>query len=163
MSNFVKKGEAQLLNGGYLSDKEGNPITNADFVAAQKRAEYIVTFAKHAKDKDFVGKEADCLQECKDAVREELASLNTVEFVKAPKKVAKKLSDQLADEALAFMKWEEDSTKVEKINEFLKEFTVLKDYEEYGLFFDKGIVKLNNIYTLKDVVKAVEQTIDLLS
>ena len=163
MSKFVKKSELQLLNGGYLSDKDENPIINAEFVAAQKRAEYVVTFAKHAKNKDFVGKETDSLAECKADVAKELEELNKVEFVKAPKKVVKKLSDQLADEAIAFMNWEEKSTKVEKINAFLTDFRVLKDFEDYGLFFEDGIVKLNKIYTIEDVTKAVEQTIDLLN
>ena len=163
MSKFVKKSELQLLNGGYVSDKDGAPVTNADFIAAQKRAEYVVTFAKHAKNKDFVGKETDCLAECRADVAKELDELNKVEFIKAPKKVAKKLSDQLADEAMAFMNWEEESTKVEKINAFLTDFKVLKDFEDHGLFFEDGIVKLNKIYTIKDVTKAVEQTIDLLN
>lgn len=163
MSKFVNSGEAQLLNGGYVSDKEGNPINNAAFINAQKRAEYVVTFAKHCKNKNFVANEVDSLASVKKDVAEELAGMNKVEFVKAPKKVEKKLNQQLADEALSFMQYEEKAGKVDKINNFLTEFTILKDYEEYGLFFEDGIVKLNKIYTIKDVTKAVEQTIDLLN
>ena len=163
MSKFVKAGEAQLLNGGYLSDKDGNPITNAEFIAAQKQAEYVITFAKHAKNKDFVGKKADSLSECRSAVLKELEEKNKVEFIAKPEKVKKELSDKLADEALAFMNWQDKSSKIDKMNKFLTDFTVLKDYEEFGLFFSEGIVKLNKIYKLEEVTKAVQETIDLLS
>lgn len=164
MSTFLKEGQVVLLNGGYVSNKETKaPVNNADFIAAQKRAEYVVTFARHCKNKNFTANELDCLSDVKSAVAEELAAMNKVEFVKSPKKVTKKLSDQLADEALAFVKWEEDSTKVDKINGFLSEFTIIKDFEAHGLFFDDGIVKLNKIYSIKDITKAVEQTIDLIA
>jgi hypothetical protein len=163
MSKFVKSSELQLLNGGYVSDKDGNPINNADFMAAQQRAEYVVTFAKHCKNKTFNCPETDSLADVRKAVADELAEKNIVEFVQAPEKVEKKLSDQLADEALKFMEWEEDSTKVQKINNFLAEFKVLKDFEDFGLFFQDGIVKLNKVYTVADVTKAVEETIDLIA
>lgn len=163
MRKFVKTGEVQLLNGGYLSDKDGNPINNFEFVKAQKRAEYVITFAKHAKSKDFVGKQADSLKQCKKEVQKELDELNKVEFIKTPEKVEAELTDKLIQEAISFISWQEKSTKVEKLNAFLEEFIILKDFQDYGLFFEDGIVKLNKIYTLDDVVKAAEETIDLLS
>lgn len=162
MKKFLKVDELQLINGGYLSDKEKNPVTNSEFIAAQNRAEYVITFAKHAKKKDFKGKKSDCLSEMIKAVNKELATKST-KYVTAPKKVEKKLSNKLADEALAFMKFEESTTKVEKMNSFLQEFNVIHEYEEFGLFFEDGIVKLNKIYTMKDLVNSVEQTIDILS
>lgn len=161
METFLKKGEVQLINGGYLSNGEGDPVTNADFVACQERAHYIVTFAKHAKGKDFEGKEAHSLAEVKKAVAKELAKSAT-EYVAKPEKVKKKLTDELADEALAFMKYEEKSTKADKINAFLQDFNALKDFEDHGLFFTNGIVKLNKLYYVEDIVKAVTKTIDLL-
>lgn len=162
MKKFLKVDELQLINGGYLSDKDSNPVTNSEFITAQKRAEYVLTFAAHAKKKDFKGKKSDCLSEMIKAVNEELATKKT-SYVTAPKKVVKKLTNQLADEALAFMKFEENTTKTEKMNSFLQEFNVIHEYEEFGLFFEDGIVKLNKIYKMKDLVNAVEQTIDILS
>jgi hypothetical protein len=162
MSKFVKSAGIQLLNGGYVSDKDGSPITNEAFINAQKRAEYIVTFAKHAKGKDFVGKKADSLDVLMAAVNAELAE-QTVEFVAKPKAVKKKLTEQIAEEAMAFMDFKDESSKVEKMNAFMAEFVILKDFEDFGLFFEDGIVKLNKIYTIKDIVTAVKETIDLVA
>jgi hypothetical protein len=163
MKKFVKNTELVLVNGGYLSlNAEGNPpVTNEAFIAAQKRAEYICTFAKLAKGKDFKGKKADSLDELKSKVAAELATKDTV-FVKAPKKVDKPMTQKLADEAMAFMKYEDSLGKNEKINKFLQEFNILNEFEEFGLFFEDGIVKLNKIYSLKEVVEAVKSTVDLL-
>lgn len=162
MKNFFKSTELELHAAGYLISKEGeNAVTNVDFVAMQKRAEYVVTFAKHAKNKDFIGKEADSLSELKAAVAKELAGKKP-EYVAAPPKATKKLATQLADEAMDFMKWEEKSSKVDKINGFLQEFNKLAEFEEFGLFFEDGIVKLNKIYTMEEITEAVEQTIDLI-
>jgi hypothetical protein len=164
MKKFLKSTEIDLVNGGYLAvkgAKELTPVTNAAFIQAQKHAEYIITFAKLAKDKDFKGKKADSLADLESAVRAELSTKDR-SYVKKPKKVVKKLSQQLHDEAMAFMSFEKDTTKVEKINAFLQQFNVLAEFEEFGLFFDEGIVKLNTVYTMKEIVAAVESTIDLL-
>lgn len=158
---FLKKEEVTLLNGGYLSTKEGNPVFHAGFFEAQKHAEYIVTFAKMAKDKDFNGKPADNLLAFKAEVLDVLATKDT-SYIEAPKKVKRELTEKLANEALAFMEYTEESSKVEKVNAFLQQFNVLKEFEEFGLFFGQDIVKLNKIYTIKEIVKAVESIIDLL-
>jgi len=162
MKKFLKNGEIELINGGYLSTKdEFSPVTNDAFVKAQKHMEYIVTFAKHAEGKDFKGKKADSLEDLKKAVTDELATKDKV-YVEKPAKVEKKLAKQLADEAMAFMDYEKASTKVDKVNKFLQQFNIVSEFEEFGLFFEDGIVKLNKIYTLEEVVEAVNKTIDLL-
>jgi len=158
---FLKKGEIQLINGGYLSDKEGNPVFNYTFHAAQMGAEYVVTFAEKAKGKDFKGKKADSLEELRAEVEEALKTKNKT-YVTAPKEVTKKLHNQLKEEALAFLNYGEELSKTEKVNEFLQKFNVIAEFEEFGLFFEKDIYKLNKIYTIDEIVKAVESTIDLL-
>lgn len=163
MSKFLKVTDVQLANGGYLSTGKDNlPINHGGFVKAQKHAEYICTFAELAKGKDFEGKKADSLDDLKAKVAEALATKATV-YVKAPKKVSQKTTKAVADEAMAFMNWKEESSKAEKMNEFLQQFDVLNDFEVNGLFFEDGIVKLNKIYTMKEIIKAVETTIDLVA
>jgi len=162
MKKFLKSTEIALINGGYLSVKDGgSPVTNEAFVKAQKHAEYIVTFAKMAKGKDFKGKAPDSLLDLETAVKAELATKDR-SYVAKPKKIVKKLTNQLATEAMAFMNFEKDTTQVEKINAFLQQFNALAEFEEFGLFFEEGIVKLNKVYTMKDIVSSVEATIDLL-
>jgi hypothetical protein len=158
---FLKKADLQLINGGYLSDKNENPVSNAAFVAAQKHAEYVVTFAVVAKGKDFVGKKADSLQELETQVRNLLAVKNRT-FVEKPNLVAGSLTAQLKEEALLFMNFQENVSKVDKINNFLKTFEVVAEFEEFGLFFEEEVVKLNRIYTIKEIVEAVSEVIDLL-
>lgn len=161
MKQFLKKEQVQLVNGGYLSNNEEKPVFNQAFVDAQKRAEYIVTFAEMAKDKDFVGKKADSLEDLQKAVAKALEAKKT-KFVEGPEAPEKSLTKKLADEALAFMTYEKDVNKADKINNFLSEFEVINEFESFGLFFEEDIVKLNKIYTMQEIVDAVKATIDLL-
>lgn len=158
---FLKVSDVSLQNGGYLSNTEGAPVSNSEFVAAQKRAEYVVTFARLAKGKDFKGKKADSLDELRAEVTKAL-SQQSVKFVEAPTAPERTLTDNLAAEALKFMDFKAQESKVEKVNQFLQEFTVLHDFETFGLFFESEIVKLNKIYTLEEIKNAVLETIELL-
>jgi hypothetical protein len=162
MKKFLKKAELQLINGGYLTDKKGNPITNQEFIKAQLAAEYIVTYAKVAKGKDFVGKKADTLQSVTKEV-EQLLNVQKVEFVSAPKAIDRPLQNSLMEEALSFISFQKDSSKTEKINEFMQQFVILHDFEQFGLFFEEGIVKLNKIYTIAEITEAVIESVDLIT
>lgn len=159
---FLKKNEVELKNGGYLSNKKGDPIYNGEFVQAQRSAEYIMEFAKVAKGKNFKHAKIDSLSDVKAEVMRAIEAKRTTSFVDKPAEVKRPTHDKLAAEALAFVEFKEDSLKVDKINNFMQQFTVLKDFEEHGLFFESEIVKLNEIYTLEDITKAVSDTIDLL-
>lgn len=162
MKNFLNSSKVVVKNG-YLSvdGAEMSPIFHKGFVDAQLRAEYVVTFAKLAKGKDFVGKKADSLEDLKAKVLGELAKKDT-SYVSAPKKVVRKITKGLADEAFAFMQFKEDTTKVEKINKFLQEFNIVNEFETVGLFFEQDIVKIEKIYTMKEIVAAVTETVNLL-
>ncbi len=161
MKQFLKKEDIQLINGGYLSGKDGSPITNSSFVQNQLHAEYICTFAEMAKGKSFKAAKADSLEDFKESVLEAL-SAKDVQFVKAPESISRPTTDALAKEALSWMDHIENKDKAAKINSFLQQFTPLHEFEEFGLFFEQGIVKLRKIYTMKEVIDAVEKVIDLL-
>lgn len=158
---FLKNGQVSLVNGGYLTSNDGKSVGHTEFVAAQKSAEYVITFAELAKGKDFVGKKADSLEDLKSQVASALATKERT-FVTKPTEVTKPLTKQLADEAMAFMNFQKEGSKVDKINGFLQQFNVLAEFEEHGLFWDEQIVKLNKIYTLQEVVDATTSVIDLL-
>jgi hypothetical protein len=64
---------------------------------------------------------------------------------------------------LAFIDFQETSSKVNKVNNFLQQFTVLHDFETFGLFFTQDIVKLNKIYTVAEIKQAVTEVIDLIA
>jgi hypothetical protein len=160
---FVKNGELNLVNGGYMVTGEKNtPVYNEAFVAIQKHAEWVVTFAEKAKGKDFVGKAPDSIEDVRAEVLKAL-SKSAVEYVATPKKVKGELTTKLQAEALAFINFNSQSSKVEKVNRFLQQFNVVQEFEEFGLYFTEDICKLNRIYTIKEIVAAVEEVIDLLN
>ena len=159
---FVKKEELTLVNGGYVvTGKNETPVYNEQFITVQKHAEWVVTFAEKAKGKDFVGKQADSIADVKAEVIKALSSKG-VEYIKAPKKVKQDLTEKLQEEALAFIGYQEDVTKNEKVNNFLNKFNSIAEWEDFGLFFESDIVKLNKIYTMKEIIEAVTSVIDLL-
>ena len=158
---FLTKGKAQLVNGYLSNGSEMNPVTNQEFVDAQKHAEYIVTYAQMAKGRNFKTSKVDSLDDLK---RDVLAALSAkeVKFVDAPTKVAQPLTEQLKSEALNFVNYQADTTKNDKVNAFLQQFNVINEFENVGLFFEQGIVKLNRIYTMAEIISAVSETIDLI-
>lgn len=159
---FVKNGELVLANGGYcVFGEKQTPVFNEQFIAVQKHAEWVVTFAEKAKGKDFIGKEADSIYDVKREVEKALFK-SDVEYIKAPKEVKRELTDKLQAEALAFIKFNDETSKTEKINKFLQQFNIVKEYEEFGLYFEENICKLNKIYTIEEIVKAVKQVIDVI-
>ena len=159
---FVKKSQLKVVNGGYLvTGKDEKPVTHEGFVAAQKRAEYVITFANLAKDKDFKGKEAYSLSQLKSDVNKTLSSKGTT-YVETKEVSKGELTEKLATEALAWINGYNDNSNAEKINKFLQEFNVINEFEEFGLYFDEGIVKLNKIYTIEEIKEAVKSVIELL-
>ena len=159
---FVKKEELALINGGYLVIKEKEtPVYNEQFITVQKHAEWVVTFAEKAKGKDFIGKQADSIADVRAEVMKALANKG-VEYVKSPKKVKQDLTEKLQEEALAFIKYQGESSKTEKINKFLQQFNIIQEFEEFGLYFEEDICKLNKIYTIEEIVKAVTEVIDII-
>lgn len=162
MKTFLKSTQVTLANGGYVVGPKEVPVTHEAFIVAQKQAEYIVTLATMAKGKSFVDKKADSISDLTAAV---MASLNTsaTTYVNVPTVKKGTTTSKLASEALAFMQGTEDKSKAEKVNAFLQQFNVLSEFEEFGLYFsDDNIVKLNKIYTIKEIVSSVESVIDLL-
>ncbi len=159
---FVKKNELELVNGGYLvTGKEQTPVFNREFVAVQKHAHWVVTFAAKAKGKDFVGKKADSIESVRREVVEALTD-NEVKYVKTPKLAKQDITDKLQKEALAFMSYKDEESKINKINRFLQQFNIIQEFEEFGLYFEEDICKLSKIYTIEEIVASVTEVIDLL-
>lgn len=159
---FVKSTELALVNGGYVVTGKGQtPVFHEEFIRLQKHAEWIVTFAEKAKGVDFVGKIPASIEAIKYEVTKTLAG-SGVEYLPKPEKVERELTDKLAAEAMAFIKHFGESSKVEKINKFMQTFNVIKEFEEFGLYFEEEICKLNKVYTIEEIVTAVKEVIDLL-
>ena len=163
MKTFLKSSELVLINGGYLSNKKDEaPVFNEQFVGQQKHAEFIVAFAAECKGKNFKQVEVANVESIRNTVLNSLNEKNKVEFVKGPKKAPSKMTDALAKEAMAFIDFDKSKSKVDKINNFLSQFETIHDFEENGLFFEEGIVKLGKIYTMKEIISAVTEVIELV-
>ena len=160
MKTFLTQDKVELKNGNHLFNGE-NPVTNAEFVKAQQAAEYVIKFAELAKGKSFKDVKAYSLAQLRMEVMESLAQKDEV-FVQKPTAVDQPLTKQLAEEALSFINFKENSAKTDQINAFMQQFKVLREFSEVGLFFDQGIVKLNKLYTVKEVLEAVTSCIELL-
>jgi hypothetical protein len=161
MSKFLESKEVFVVKGYLSSSKDKvQPICNQEFVKAQQDAEFIISFAKKAKGKDFTGKTPDSFVDLLVETASELSQKNT-KYVTTPKKVEKKLSNQLKEEALAFIKYEEESSKIDKVNNYLQRYNVISEFEEIGLFFEDDICKLNKIYTMKEIVDAAKVFIEI--
>lgn len=164
---FLEATEVAVVKG-YLSkvDESGKvvPVYNKAFVDAQKQAEWVVLFAEKIKGKDFVGKAPDDVESIKRKVTNLVNKKENVKYVESPKAKKGKLHKQLAEETLKWFKDTENSKKTAKINQFLQRFNAIKEFEEIGLFFEDNIVKLNKIYTIEEIVTAVntEGFIDLI-
>jgi hypothetical protein len=153
---FIKKTELSLQNGGYLSNKSGMPVSNDAFIAAQQRAHYLVELASATKGKDYVGKKADSFMKTIDEVVTRINTTEAIKYVDEAKEPKMELRDKLAQEALAWLKFGKDSDSSKRINEAMQQFNTIKDFESFGLFFSEGIVKLNAIYTIEEILAAVK-------
>lgn len=159
---FVKKDDLTLVNGGYVvTGEKETPVYNEEFIAVQKHAEWVVTFAEKARGKDFIGKEADSIEDVRRATMDALSNKG-VEYVSIPKAPKIELTAKLQKEALDFIKNHSEVNKVHAINEFLQQFNIVKEFEEFGLYFTEDVCKLNKIYTIEEIVAAVTEVIDLI-
>jgi len=159
---FLKVKEVQLVNGGYLSNMDSKPVYNEAFVNQQRHAEYIVTFAKLCEGKNFKEVKVDNVDSIREEVLKMMNDKSAVVHVKGPKAIKQPTTEALKDEAMAFIDFGKDKSKADKINNFLVQFGTMHEFEEHGLFFDEDIVKLNALYTMKQVIAAVTKVIDLV-
>jgi len=164
MKQFIKIGELKLVGSGYLTNSKEEPVTNEAFVREQKHAEYVIVLAEKAKGKDFKGKEADSMQTLRNEVYELLNGNKVKAYIAVPEKPKATMGDKLKEEALAFIGYQTNTEKTEKVNKFLNNFNSISEYEEFGLYFSQPDqpVKLNKIYTISDIVEATKSVIDLL-
>jgi len=154
---FLKKSEITLVNGGYLSaSKDESPISHDGFVQAQNKAHYLVTLAANLVGKNFKAAKVDNFNDVVTQTVNQINSANVIEYQSTPTAPEMKLKNQLAEEALAWINFNKDISETDKINQAMQEFNVLKDFEEFGLFFSEGIVRLNKIYTVAEILAAVK-------
>ena len=163
MKKFLKKEEVSVKNGGYLFDKDERPISNSYFSGEQSHAEYVITLREKLKGKDLKGKEPVTLHEVQMEVIEELNKNKIINFIPIPENCERPLTDKLKQEALNFIECDTKKERAVKVNKFLQGFKTIKQFEDFGLFFEEEICTMNRIYTIKEIVEAVEEIIEYLN
>jgi hypothetical protein len=154
---FLKKSEITLVNGGYLSaSKDESPVNHDGFVQAQNKAHYLVTLAANLVGKNFKATKVDNFQDVVEQTVKAINAANTVKYATDPTKPETPLKDQLAGEAMAWINFDKSTSVANQVNKAMQEFNILKDFEDNGLFFNEGIVRLNRIYTIAEIQAAVE-------
>lgn len=152
---FIKANEIQLLNGGYVSDLSGRPIYNPDFIYQQKKARYLDLLSKKIKGKNFESTPVESFEELKREVKSDMEKSELVNYVSTPAEPKRKIHDTLTQESLSWLKFQEEKRDNEKINSFLQQFNAINEFEKFGLFFEERIVKLEKIYTIKEIKEFV--------
>lgn len=161
MNKFVANGEATLNKGGYLINAQGQPVIHDGFVEAQNKAHRVITLAGLAKGKTFETVQGYSKAQLMADLNEAL-SVKNYSYVEMPKEPVRTINNQLAAEALDFMKYGKEKQTAERVNEYMQVFNVLSDYEDFGLYFTEGLVKMNKVYTLAEIKQAVTEVIDLV-
>jgi hypothetical protein len=153
---FLKNGELELKNGGYLvAGKEETPVNHEEFVQLQKEAHYLVNLANSVRATNFEVKEAITFD---DVVKQVTLKLNDEKrtYVNVPEAEKTPTLDKLQKEALAWLGNKDGERKAEKLNRILQKFNILAEFSEFGLYFSTDkIVKLQALYSLEQVVEAV--------
>ena len=159
---FLTQKEVTLKQAGYLVNSTNNesPIINEEFVQAQEVAHYFVTLADRIKDKNFKVETPDSFDEICLQVSMENFAATKPKYVEDGEEPKTAIKDKLVKESLAWLKFRENKSKNELINNKMQAFNVLKEFEEFGLFFSEGVVKLEKIYTVAEILKAVTLIIE---
>ena len=153
---FIKKDGLKLMGNGYLVNSKEEPISNDDFVKAQQRAHYLVKLAEATKTKDYVGKKPDNFLTTVNEVVDSINSQKSVDYTGKVEEPKMELKAKLAEEALAWIKFDKTSNASKRANEAMQQFNVIRSFEEFGLFFSSGIVQLEKIYSIEEILTAVK-------
>lgn len=156
---FLKSSELELNPAGYLiGKKSGKPVSHEAFVSQQKSAEYIVKLSEAIKGKTFTTNKVDSLDAIKAEVRAAIAG-TAKKYVSDPEKPVSKVNEEMIKFALDFNDYEDAKVVNKKINEFMEQFSAIDDVETVGDYFSEGTVKLNNIYTIEQILNAVKANV----
>jgi hypothetical protein len=160
---FILAKNLALNPAGYLVNTATNkPVDHKDFVSQQRTAEYIVKLADAIKDKNFTCGKVDNLEEIKATVMASINAKSIKEYAKAPAKPTSKVQDELTQHALDFVSYYDKSAEAEQINKLMDQFSAIEAIESVGDYFSEGLVKLNGIYTIKQILAAVKINADKL-
>lgn len=159
--NFLKLSEVTLNPAGYLVATETNkPVNHKEFAEQQKRAHYVCLLAEAIKDKNFKAVKVDDLDAIAKQVQADIDAKDVTNYVAAPEKPTSKVQEELVQFALDFASYGDKKEQADKINTFMQTFNAINNTEQFGEYFNEGLVKLNKIYSISEILEAVKINID---
>jgi len=158
---FLKLNEISLNPAGYLVSTETNkPVNHKEFAEQQKRAHYVVKLSEAIKDKNFKAVAIDDLEAITRKLQAELDAADVTNYVAAPEKPTSKVQEELVQFALDFASYGDKKEQTDKINTFMQTFNAINGVQSVGDYFSEGLVKLNKIYTIEEILAAVRINIE---
>lgn len=158
---FLKLSEVSLNPAGYLVATETNkPVNHKEFAEQQKRAHYVCSLAIAIKDKNFKPCKVDNLDEIAKQVQADIDAKDVTNYVAAPEKPTSKVQEELVQFALDFASYGDKKEQTDKINTFMQTFNAINGVQSVGDYFSEGLVKLNKIYTIEEILAAVRINIE---
>jgi hypothetical protein len=161
---FLTSKDLSLNAANYLiSSSSKKPVAHLEFVKQQQAAEYLVKLAEAIKDKTFTESKVDNLAAIKAEVLRSIKEATVVQYATAPTEPTSALLDELVKYAEDFDSYHDTKVSVSKINEFMNQFNKINDVEQVGDYFSEGLVKLNKIYTIEEILAAVKIQVEKLA
>ncbi len=159
---FLKSAQLELNGGNYLVSKEtGKPVTNAEFVAEQVKAHFVVTLAAKCKGKSFKAKEVVSFATLVDQTTAELKKTSGTVYYEKEAEPKSDVLDELIKAAKAFHKNDTTNERVVKMNNLLQEYNSINKVENFGMYFSSEVVELDKLYSITDIKAAIEVIVDL--
>lgn len=154
---FLKSEDLELNSAKYLvSKKTGKPVKHSMFVKEQEGAEYLTKLVDAMEGKNFKQTKVDNLNDIKAQVVKSMSESSVREYVKNGKAPVSKTIEDLTDFAMKFSAYHDDVDKNSSINAIMNEYNKIDDVEKVGDYFAEGIVKLNKIYSTKEILAAAQ-------
>ena len=157
---FLKKNDLLLVNGGYLVSnikKEQMPVNHDQFVQKQKEAHALITLANKVKTADFTIKIPVTFEQLRQEVTKEINEQEQKTYVASPTKPSLSVTESLQLEAMKWLDFEKIKGQSDRVNKMLQTFNIIDEFETFGLYFNTNeIVKLSKIYTIEEIVSAMQ-------
>ncbi len=157
---FLKKNDLLLVNGGYLVSnikEEQMPVNHDQFVQKQKEAHALVTLANKVKNADFTIKIPVTFEQLRQEVTKEINEQEQKTYVASPTKPSLSVTESLQLEAMKWLDFEKIKGQSDRVNKMLQTFNIIDEFETFGLYFNTNeIVKLSKIYTIEEIVSAMQ-------
>lgn len=152
---FITKSDLKIKNGTYLVNSKDEPVNHSQFVKAQQDANYLILLSKEVKDKDFQGKKPENFDKIVKDLSLKINNKSIVKYKTLEEAPVNQLINSLKLEATAWINNQSKNEKITKINKLMQKFNIINEFEEIGLYFSKDIIKLNQIYSIEEILEAI--------